>query len=927
MKRGDTIALLLFFLQAGLAFWYARGLEPVIPPLGDSYFHVTLSPVSEALGGLRTLGYPLFHAFMASQGQGLPTYPEAQLLILIPCVFFFALGLRAYGLSGLAALAAASPLLWIVPVEQVIPETLAKCFAIAAAGCLLWAAGTRSAFAYLGLALTVFLAFQMRPAFLFLVAWVPAAWLFLYARRWGFQHQAHWLRHALRTALACTVPLLLFCLFRLAIVGHFGLVSFGGQNTIGIAIELMHPATVDRLPAEDRPIARLLARGREAWPAPRFITPLGPRPEWAQTAEIYAANVNRITRSTMAKFPVAEGKTDNVALDKALSRVSLHTFEAAWPLYLAWLSGAAIESLRMVLHLLLGGGGNEGFGLGPQASISLLLLLIAITLLSWPVELRAFGPGSRPYFSRAATVLLFVAGTFFLSKMLLVILVEPPLARYVEAAAFLLPCVFAALFWDRAVVVAAALCKRPHWYGACHATYPAIPDTPHALPWRDYARRISIHRRPLLAAGVVLVLVTIAIIWATRDNRLFRALEQNPGNVRARLMRDRPPVAWRSDSGATLLHHAALQGDAEMVKHLVAQGADAQAITNDGANALHWAAMGQGDGGAIVFLLAAGLSPDTPGPLGLNATHLASLFGRMDALRALLAGGANPNARTVKGITPLHLAGSLTAAETLLQSAAAVDSTDDTGATPFIWAHTRELAALLKDHGANLNAREDWWSFVRGCTPLTKAVYQNDVDRARWLLDQGGEPNLGDINDLSPIYYAIWRKNIPMLHLLLDRGADPNHRGHWATYRSGAISVNLTDIFLKIVEKHPKRHSFPRLVPDQAVMHPLDWAAFMGNTDAMEILIQRGAKLENHNDEGMSSLHWAILGNQQRAEAMLSRRDPGLALLNDPRLSVEAFRASVVIGQREFTAAEPTIDSGASGSNPDTSNAPSPAPP
>ena len=927
MKRGDTLALLLFVLQASLAFWYARGLEAFIPPLGDSYFHVTLSPLKEALGGLRTLGYPLFHAFLASQGQALPGYPEAQLLILVPCVFLFGMGLHAYGLSGLAALAAASPLLWLVPVEQVIPETLAKCFAIAAAGCLLWAAGTRNAFAYLGLALAVFLAFQMRPAFLFLVAWVPAAWLFLYTRRWGLIHQTLWLRHALRTVLACTVPLLLFCLFRLAIVGHFGLVSFGGQNTIGIAIELMDPATVDRLPVEDRAIARLLARGREAWPAPRFITPQGPRDDWAQTAVVYAANVNRITRSTMAKFPPAKGKTDNVTLDKSLSRVSLHTFEVAWRRYLAWLSGAAIESFRMALHLLLGGGDEEGFGLGPHLSINLVLLLIALTLLSWPLELRAFGPGSRPYFSRSVTVVLFVAGTFFLSKMLLVILVEPPLARYVEAAAFLLPCAFAALCWDRAVVLAASLCNCPHWYNACYAAYPPIPDAPHPLPWRNYTRRVPMERRPLIAAGLIVTLVTTAMIVSTRDNRLFRALERAPERVRARLLGGHPPVAWRSGSGATVLHYAALQGDAELVKHLLAQGADIQALTTDAASALHWAALGNDNGTAVPLLLRAGLNSDTPGPLGLSATHLASLFGNHEILRALLAGGAEPNAATVRGVTPLHLAGSKEAAEALLQRGAAVDHPDGTGATPFVWAHTGELALLLKEHGADINTRENWWSFIRGCTPLTKAVYQSDSIRARWLLDQGADANAGDINNLSPIYYAIWRKNLPLLHMLLDRGADPNHPGRWATYRSEAIATNVTDIFLKTVEKLPKRHSFARLVPDDAVMHPLDWAAFLGSTEAMEILLARGAKLDMHNGEGMSSLHWAILGEQRRAETLLRAHDPTLAVLDGAQRPLEAFRTDVLTGHREVAPVSPTVNSGDTGPIPDTNRTSSPAQP
>ncbi len=900
MKRGDYTALLLFMLQAGLAFWYARGLEPFVPPLGDSYFQVALSPLKDALSGLRTLGYPLFHAFVAGLGHGLSAYPEAQVLILLPCVFLFGLGLRAYGLSGLAALASASPLIWLVPVEYVIPETLAKCFAIAAAGCLLWAAGTRTVIPCLGLALSIFLAYEMRPAFLFLVAWIPAAWLFLYTRRWGLLHQAQWLRQFTRCLVACVLPLVLFCLLRLIVVGHFGLVSFGGQNTIGISIEMLDRQTVSQLPAGDRPLGQLLARGRDAWPEARFLTRKGLQDDWGSIARLYAANVNRIGRAIEAKFPPTDGEVGNVARDKTLNRLSTHTFLADWPMYGAWLVGAAVESFRMALFLLLGGGGDEGFGLGSEYSLLVVLALIVLTLLSWPVERRAFGEGSRPYFNRAVSVLLFVSGTFFLTKMLLVILVEPPIARYVEAAAFMLPCVVIALYWDRAVVLAAALCGRPHWYNQCYAAYPAIPDTRHALPWRVWAARARVSRRATLITLAAIALVAVVLFWTTRDNRLFHALATEPDSVRAGLMSAGPPIQWRADDGATLLHYAALHDDAELLEHLLAEGADPTASTRDGALALHWAMLGKGDGAVVPLLLGAGAPADSAGPLGLSPVHLAALFGNTGALTALMDGGADPNVRSSAGVAPLHLAASAAAATVLLDRGGDVNAADGTGATPFHWAHNRELAKFLLTRGADINAREDWRSFVRQGTPLLKAVYQGDNDTAYWLLEEGADPNVGDINNLSPVYYAIWRGNTTLLQALLDRGADPMHPGRWTAYSRESTSPRFTDIFGKTVGRHGKRDTFPNLIHDEARMHPLDWAAFLGNIEAMEILMARGARLDAHNEYGMSALHWAILGHRDPPEKMLRARDPGLTLLNDVRLPVSAFRDAVVAGRRDL---------------------------
>jgi hypothetical protein len=61
------------------------------------------------------------------------------------------------------------------------------------------------------------------------------------------------------------------------------------------------------------------------------------------------------------------------------------------------------------------------------------------------------------------------------------------------------------------------------------------------------------------------------------------------------------------------------------------------------------------------------------------------------------------------------------------------------------------------------------------------------------------------------------------------------HPGRWTAYSRESTSPRFTDIFGKTVGRHGKRDTFPNLIHDEATMHPLDWAAFLGNTAAMEI--------------------------------------------------------------------------------------------
>ena len=87
--------------------------------------------------------------------------------------------------------------------------------------------------------------------------------LFVWRRdtsRWALLGKAVWLGAGL------AAPLVAVCALRWAVVGHFGFVSFGGYNIIGIAGQLLDEELVRELPAGNRQLAEEVLRAREQYP-------------------------------------------------------------------------------------------------------------------------------------------------------------------------------------------------------------------------------------------------------------------------------------------------------------------------------------------------------------------------------------------------------------------------------------------------------------------------------------------------------------------------------------------------------------------------------------------------------------------------------------------------------------------------------------
>jgi len=103
--------------------------------------------------------------------------------------------------------------------------------------------------------------------------------------------------------------------------------------------------------------------------------------------------------------------------------------------------------------------------------------------------------------------------------------------------------------------------------------------------------------------------------------------------------------------GATPLLFAARAGDVESARILLSHGADANDRQPDGLTALELAAH-SGQGPVGILLLNKGADPNV-GEIGYTALHAAVLRSELDLVKALLAHGANPNAKLTKG-TPIR---------------------------------------------------------------------------------------------------------------------------------------------------------------------------------------------------------------------------------------------------------------------------------
>jgi ankyrin repeat protein len=310
------------------------------------------------------------------------------------------------------------------------------------------------------------------------------------------------------------------------------------------------------------------------------------------------------------------------------------------------------------------------------------------------------------------------------------------------------------------------------------------------------------------------------------QSALMWAISERHSKVAARLVERGADVRARSTGGYTPLLFAARVGDLESARLLIDAGADVNDKTPDETSALVVAVV-RGHAALAMHLLERGANPNASAP-GYTALHWASGSweteltgpngidaqgeeewralagvpqGKLELIRALLARGADPNARLAKpppraGYTQLAIEHRV------------MGLNPYPGATPFLLAAMAgdvEVMRVLAEHGADPRlASNDGTTPLMVAAGLGRYLAESRVTEVRALaavklaLELGGEINAVNDSGNAALHGAAQTKENSIVKLLADNGADlnlRNKRGQTAlmiadTVRAGSATVS-----------------------------------------------------------------------------------------------------------------------------------------
>jgi ankyrin repeat protein len=238
------------------------------------------------------------------------------------------------------------------------------------------------------------------------------------------------------------------------------------------------------------------------------------------------------------------------------------------------------------------------------------------------------------------------------------------------------------------------------------------------------------------------------------------------------------------------------------------------------------------------------------------------------ATRKLIEQGADVNAKSIIGTTPLMMAlhnlVSTSIMQLLLEKGADVNAADLTGWTALHWAarNNSKIIPLLIQTGANINTRT-----IFSATPLWEAAYRGNKKAIELFLEAGADIEACDYNGTTPLMAACSGNDIALVQLLVEKGAKVNVtdlKGHTPLL----IAFGRKDIPEYLINKGADINTaFDDGTP---LLHQ---AVNDGNINLVKLLLQKGVHVNILTHRKQTALHWAAYaGNEQMVKLLLENK-------------------------------------------------------
>jgi ankyrin repeat protein len=301
-----------------------------------------------------------------------------------------------------------------------------------------------------------------------------------------------------------------------------------------------------------------------------------------------------------------------------------------------------------------------------------------------------------------------------------------------------------------------------------------------------------------------------ALMWA--------AAETHP-DITKILLDHRADVHARTKSGFTALMFAAQQGDVKSAELLIAAGANVNDATGDGTTPL-LKASATGQEAVLLLLLDKGANANATDVNGYTALHFAAARrNRLESVKALLAHGANPNARLVKdpakgnsnsttiGATPFFVAAearnvaimrllAANGANPLLGTTETMFSNESNGYRLQVVANTTPLAAAAGSGRYNGNYTE-----------FTPAEENNAIEAVKLAMELGGDINEASEYGQTALHAAAYLKADKLVQFLVENGAKINLIDKFGQTPLSIAARVITEGVKDSYDLSPRRHN------------------------------------------------------------------------------------------------------------------------
>ena len=219
---------------------------------------------------------------------------------------------------------------------------------------------------------------------------------------------------------------------------------------------------------------------------------------------------------------------------------------------------------------------------------------------------------------------------------------------------------------------------------------------------------------------------------------------------------------------------------------------------------------------------------------------------------------------------PIHTAainGDLAGVQAELDKGVDVNVKDRFGFTPLHLAATKEIAELLINEDADVNAKDKGW------TPLYHAAWRGHKEVAELLIAKGADVNMKDVEGVTPLHLAADRGHTEVVELLITKGADVNAKcDEGETPLDWAIMNKQTELTALL-----RKHCGKTGEESTALID----AAADGNIEVVKQLLAAGANVNAKNKWGGTPLHWAARGGHKEIVELLIAKGANVNAKND----------------------------------------------